>query len=593
MCWENFKISYIVFLTAKTFIMPNLIAVLLLLIVTTCAAQQNILVPYRVADKFGLSDLKGNIKVEPQYDMMEPIGVGYYKCSNNQIGFDTSYRSGGRMTVEEKMIRITGVYAGTKLIINNSRHRHFTFAEQGLLIGSEESYISRNSNFYNLKGERLLSKNVEKFKFIGGSTMEIMQQKQSPIISILAEHYDGSVSLLLFDSKSQKMLKPQLDRVTNFDMDRDAGNESFFVCSYMDSNYTYEKSKVYFDIEKQHYVVAPYTDESYNSNSFDGESTGEYLGESTYGGDYGVVEEYLEPMNDIQSEGVEVPPMPQIPAAKPKPIYPFIKINDTTIAYGNDTIRAGEGQKFSFYDRYSKSQMQSIIVSKDKKYSLLFPDSLSTSLLYDSLRYIKNQYGIFTFSHSLLYLAGLKNENSGEWKFGIIDQSGKEVIPIRYEYLSPNLPESSHERDEKTQKGHFKFRQPDDYSGDKDFLLTLKSTGLFVASKNGKQGVINLKNEEFMPFEYDMIWENGLSFLTTYKVDDDFCVYQKGERYGVFKIDHNQIKILDTGLIFPKIPVYVYRDYMGIKGMDIYNLADNDILYFCLQSSNGVLYYKK
>lgn len=556
-------------------------------------AQNDVLVPYRVGDKFGLSDVKGKIKVKPVYDNMEPIGGGFYKYSKYEMRLDTTHYKSGWVDVKEKMTRITGVYSGSRRIIGDTKHNHFTYAEQGLLIGSEESYISKNSNFYNFDGERMLSENVEKFKFIGGSDIEIETGSYSSIISIIAEHYDGTVSLLLFDGKTRKMLKPALDRVSNFEIDRDEATAHYFVCSYSDSEGNYYRSKVYFDPEKQHYVVGPYTYEYNYSDSYNREGTGEYVGEGTYSGDYEVVEAPME-REPVEDDGVqEQSVIPPLQISKPKPVYPFLKINKTSVKCGNDTINAGAGETFLFYDRYSNSQIQPLIVAGNKRYALLFSDSLNYSVQYDSLRYIKNQYGIFTFSHSIVYLAGNRDEDSGKWKFGVLDQNGREIIPMVYEYLSPNLPESYYEREEKTKAQTIKFRQPYDYGDEKDRLLTLTTDGLLVASKNGKQGVINLRNELLMPFEFDNLWKNGLSFLTTYKVDEDFYVYQKGNSYGVFRFDHKQTKSLDTGLIFSRIPVFVYRDYMGVKGLDIYNLADIDTLYFCLQSGDGTLYYKE
>jgi len=54
----------------------------------------------------------------------------------------------------------------------------------------------------------------------------------------------------MFDTKTQTMLQSQLDCVTNFNTDPDAGNELFFVYSFTDSTNNYIQFKVYFGCEK-------------------------------------------------------------------------------------------------------------------------------------------------------------------------------------------------------------------------------------------------------------------------------------------------------------------------------------------------------
>lgn len=539
---------------------------------------QEVLVPFRVGNLFGLSDVKANLKVKPAYDYLEPIGEGYFKYSNYTKVPDTIHWTSGRIEIRQKTFVETGVFFNKKLIIQNSKHRHFTVVKNALLIGSEESYISKNSNFYNLKGKRLLEFNVEKFRFLNSNDLK---KSMDPVIAIFAEHFDKTASIFLYDTKKQELLPALLSKVQNIQFDRTVSSEERMVFSYNDEQYNYYKMEIYFDENKKTFVKIPFKEENRNNNR----------DRLANGADMISIPPNVRVPEPTRSEAFGKKPTTSSPKREtPKKIYSFIKLNDSLVKYNETEIRVAPGEKIFFAERGAKIQRQPLIFTAGEKRGLLFSDSLRSDKLFDSLRYIKNQYGPFTSSFNYLYLAGNKSEN-GKWQYGIMDEKGKMIIPITYEYLSPNLPEIYLENKNDIIADSFSFRQPYNYSNAKNALLTLYKEGVFLAKKYGKFGVINLYDSTLLPFRYDEIWKNGFSFLKTLKVHEDFYVYRKGELHGVFNLSSRGITN-DTGLKFPKVPVYAYINYMGIKDFTIYNLATPANLYFCLAAIDGTIYFE-
>lgn len=545
--------------------------------------QKTVLVPYRDGDLFGLSNFDGKLKLKAEYDFIQPIGNGYFKYTNHLKVPDTIRYYDGRTEIKEKIVTSSGLLHGTKVIIENSKHNHFSYSDQGIIIGSQESYISKNSNFYTLKGEKLLSENVMKFRFLG-------REKSSPeadyCITIFAEHFDKSVSVLLFDKVKQEMMIPLLDHVTDFEIDRENSTEDYFVCSYTDKDYSFHREAILFDEEEKRFIIKAasiinksYRDEYELEEGMNQGSSGDLVIEAPE-----IMNEPRAVLNNEQEFSSQ--------KEKPRPIVYFYKLNKGLAAYGNDTLKLNEGELVSFADSYSKSQKHPLIVSKEGKLGLIFSDTLRTELRYDSLRYIKNQFGIFSVNHNYIYLAGNKSEKTGEYLFGIIDENGNEIIPMIYENLQPNLLEIYLESDEKAEEEKFDFRQPYTYTKNNNEPLKLQNEGILTAQLNGKFGVIDLHNKTIMPFEYDFIWENGLNFLNTMRIEDKFSVYKKGNLYGVFKINSNHEKIEDTGLIFNEIPVFKYPNYSNIDGFDLYNVAIPENLYYYLVGSNGKVYMR-
>lgn len=547
-------------------------------------AQQEVLVPYRVGDKWGLStaSAKPKMVVKAVYDYVEPIGGGFFKFSNYTEVPDTTYWVGGRVEIELQRVTRSGVLKGATVIVGETEHRHFSVVDDVFLIGSEESYISKNSNFYNVKGERLMEENALKFKLLGFDGLEVKPK----FITIFVEHTDKTHSILVFDVDKQQMATPLLNRVRELAIDRDASTEEIIVMTYTDENYEYYRMMLAFDKATGTCKLEPYSYPQRDS----------YIEEYYNRGDMGFGDVVAEPDYDMEDM---VPPMdisvpgPRIDTPKPAPVYLFKKLPNNEVFYGNQSLILEEGVKVFFADRYSTTQREPLIYTKEGKSGLMFSDTVRSEAEYDSLRYLKNQYGIFTFSHNYAYLAGKRDVNTGAWRMGVLDTKGQIVIPFEYSSLIPNLREIYLVEDVNDNPTGFGFRQPFDYDNDKTKLLTLNNAGVFTAEKDGKFGVINLQNEVVMPFEFDNLWKNDFSFLKTFRVDDEFFVYQKGDKYGVFNLDRSNQKIYDTGAIFPKVPVYVYYNYGGKNGYDVYNLAEPNNLYFCLAGSDGTVFYKK
>ena len=79
--------------------------------------QNDVLIPYRDGDLFGLADLNGKKKLKAEYDFIQPIGNEYFKYSNSFKVPDTIRYYNGRTEIKEKTITSTGLLQGTKVII--------------------------------------------------------------------------------------------------------------------------------------------------------------------------------------------------------------------------------------------------------------------------------------------------------------------------------------------------------------------------------------------------------------------------------------------------------------------------------------------
>jgi hypothetical protein len=535
-------------------------------------AQQTILVPYRVGNLFGLSDVNGKMVLSARYAHVEPIGVGVFKfistnSSKNALGSDQNLKAK------------TGVIVGTKELISNSTHNHFTYLEQGIIVGSENSYTSQNSNFYSLSGEKLLNENVSNFKLIVSPNAKPNDCK----IAILAKHKAGGVSIFIFDTKKQKLLAPLIDNVSNFKIEENASDHSF-ICSYLDKNNSYMRDVIYYDEASGEHLRMPYTVVHQSENAQDEEEV--YLMADPNG---------MEVDGDDGGMDMSIP----MPEAEPGysdntgklPSY-FERINDQTIHFGGKEIKIAANEKVYFTNAYrSTYQTIPLLFYNGSQYGLLLSDNLRSEELYDTLIYLHNQYQDYDNPAVFNFLAGKKDKN-GTWRYGILQENGKPIIPLQYDQISISFKELEYELEEADKPGKFVLKDQNIYSVDANLCLQNYLNGMYIVKKNGKYGLLNAKNEILLPVEQDQIWKNKVNFISTYPIGDNLYCYQKENKYAAFIIHSGKGIYKNTGVMFTKIPLFVYENYMNQSGLDIYSLADEGSLRFCLASSKGITYYK-
>ncbi len=533
-------------------------------------AQDKILVPYRVGNLFGLSDVSGKLVLSPRYTSISPIGKNVFEfasLSTSQLGLNQEPKN------------LKGVLLGNKEIIKGSEHNHFTYLDAGIIVGTESEYSSNNSNFYNLKGERLLSKNVRSFRMVLSSAAKAHKGS----IAILAKLQDGKVSIFLYDGTKQQMLAPLLDRVSNFNMERSPSyQENVMLCTYTDQKGNRAHDIIYYDSKTGQHKRKPYINEQ-TPQIPEGNDEGS-MGFS--GGDF-------VPLVDDDDSPKERMNLAQQKKENTVPVY-FQAINEKAFQYGNNKLELAEGERVFFAEPYSHPiQKEPLIYCKENKYGLYFSDKKRSNETYDSLIYLRNQYIDFDNPSASMYMAGMKDAATGKWQFGLLNEMGIMIVPMIYDFIGFDFDEMGYEFPDEGRAGQFTFKKQTIYQVDKNLCLKTYHQGIFVVNKDGKFGLINKQNIILLQIEYDQLWKNSINFMEKYSLNAQFYGYRKGDRYGAFFLDRKKGIKKNTGLIFPRLAVSVLEDYMGQKGLDIYNLADISALNFCNASNKGLVYYKE
>lgn len=537
------------------------------------STAQEIFVPYRVGDKFGFSNEKGKLLFDAEYDRIEFIGDGYYTYT--KITIDSTRMYGGKP--EEKKLKGV-IFKGKKIVVDQEYTDYFVDHKKQFIIGSYNPYRPENCMLYNFSGESLFRNEAKSMEII----KNIFFTKMNPNLVIL-NLYKRRIkrgglpsTLLVYDIKKQIISDTILVDALDLEFGKTLKNENMIAINYSSSMAKFIK---YNSVKKKFEIVTDYK----NANSNRNKNRNEYREEDTYIplGDSGYMDEEVEEAYDDEYKNLPFP----------KKIYFTILRKDSTFSYDGKPVPKIPNATYIF-EKYNQQQSP-IIYKVGKKHGIISSNEVKTPPVFDSLFYIRQSKNLKDKTQ-FPYLAGQRNPESNKWEFGVVDQFGKEIIPIIYDTLLSYIPQLRYE--EVRGETILQLRDPDwksYYSKNrpKPKNLTLKN-GRLLGVKNGKHGVLTINNDIIVPFEYDGIYTNDVLYLTPIDRKLKFYIFKKDGKYGFnYKLKDDPKKI-NNRIVFPFYPTTILPNFYGHKGFNLVCLTQRSGV-FCFASEEGEIYYKE
>ncbi|MEZ4798212.1 MAG: hypothetical protein R2809_00245 [Flavobacteriales bacterium] len=166
------------------------------------AQKQDVLVPYRVGEKMGISNLKGKMVVKAAYDYVEPMGDNLFKFSNYKVTVDTIRYGRDQWKLQRTTTTTSGVISGTKVIIPESEVANYVLTSGGFIVGAKSRYSKDGALFFNKNGERIVHDKVLSFRFVDFDDTGIVKKgKHAALIIAFA---DETYNILDFQNSTQK-----------------------------------------------------------------------------------------------------------------------------------------------------------------------------------------------------------------------------------------------------------------------------------------------------------------------------------------------------------------------------------------------------
>jgi hypothetical protein len=267
--------------------------------------------------------------------------------------------------------------------------------------------------------------------------------------------------------------------------------------------------------------------------------------------------------------------------------YVYYQFQRDTLFYvrakGRTPVQLATGSVLIFAANKSTSQQGPLLFKQQGRFGLISKGTAGNNI-YDSLIY---------FGH--MFIAG--NKTDGSYKFGIIDKTGKELVPLIYDSIPANLQEfvfgDEDPRNRKTRS--FVLKNKGRYDNYMNKAYYKQEAMSILVYKNGKCGLISAGNEIIVPIEYDMLAENAMSFGEPKK--EAFIITKKDGKYGIVQLSYNygtKTTNLMTKLapVLPYIPAFYIDNYYDKKGLRLYGLYDEQTKFVGYANDSGKRYFE-
>ncbi len=574
--------------------MKKLFTAAILLLSINNSFSQSVLVPYRIGDKFGFADLKGNMIIPAEYDyplLRQRYPKGFF-CADKK----------GKTTV----------ISNNKIIIRDSECSDFDNYKNKFIAAKKEKVYGESKSFktkeellnyekrrayfslFNLKGENVYPENFEALHTLDTAGISNKNKALCKYIAFISSNYDNQKSIFVYDCDLQK--------ITTW-LAKDYHTLEIAEREYYGKKMEFRVKKTLADSEEKLKLV--YDGKKFKLNSIKPKKPNQEA-------EYVTDKEHLDalgsskpsPFGDGDGDDVfvsESPSNPDSNTIQQRYISTQFKMVADKIyylqsEYKKDTIKTEINLPYPIEKAQIENKNRSVklLVSDEKKvvgqnlilykannkYGILISDTIHIKPVYDSIIYLHSS-DWERDKEANYFLVGVKDTASQKMNFGTIDLYGNIIIPMVYESID--------------------FREYDRWGGrrgpEKQEFYNSTSQQEWKVKKEGKYGYLSPNNNIILKIDYDEIKQNDRDWMY---FENNFKILKKGNLYGAI-VGYGKNKVIVEPK-FPKKPAYYINDYQGIKGKILFGLTEEGYIedgeevggkFFCYGDEAGNVFYRE
>ncbi|WP_166641920.1 WG repeat-containing protein [Pedobacter duraquae] len=543
---------------------------IILLCIWQGAGAQEILVPYKTGNRWGLADLQGKLVVPTNYDWIS-IGKDY---PGGYFGFKKGNQSGV-------------IYNRKEIIVETGEGHEYAVLDEKFILGrykekydvnkaynsmEERNAARRNPRemhtIYNLKGQNIYPENFARLSIIDTIGSSARLKKQSKYTIFYSVNYENKHSIFVFDIDKQLITKWLLKDYDKFKLESDLP-----VLSMRNAVFSAQKDRsspeelVSFDLLKNTVhmsskIVSGKNDTGKGSPLYNGDVKGDpssdiVIVESGRPSEIGKKRKLRYDMRFIVAgNSITYSKSDQASNRQNKDFTLPFKADNFKVEVLYSTLPPTK-------DSIERQIANVLVIESGGKKGLCITDSLFIPPVYDEIKAL--------ISHGktvqdLSFLVGLKDKQTNNMKYGTIDVYGKTVIPVIYDEIAIDQQYSSSR---------------------KSFVENLYNEDLRV-SINKKSGYITTTNQVKLSVEYDSIYKNDLNYLQN---ESEFMVLNKNGKYGLLKFRYAGNLLIKPQ--FEKKIGYYVENYKSKKGLNLLALITNEGQLYAYATKDGLIFAGK
>lgn len=538
------------------------VLVVLCILTSSAARSQQLLIPYKAGDLYGLCNEDGKIIIAPSFNKMEWLSGQWFETGKRFALKDTLEMAPGRFHIRNETVVLTGLIHQGKTILQDEpyndyeiilgrciaaksdmRNRSYTKEQFNRFKNKERFYSLFNINGTNLYPDNF--KRIQKMDTAGTSTLS---KNKARYILFWVHHFENTQSLFVFDMDKQVISDWLLKQVDITNPGRPNLTQKVMSFDVRDKDYSTSTKLVDYSSGKFILYTLPKKVKAGTDKQYESMGTDKQPEEVTM-----AVPDY----SDI--------PTKEIPAV-------FVAyhqlVNDSlfyiTGSRSRSFVSLPAGSKLFFRDERGYMQYGPLLYRQQQRFGLI-ENGKAGAAIYDSLVYFGN--------HLLVW-----QTINGKTQCGVIDTGGKTVIPIVYDsiYIGIRLLDTENYSSSINPGYRFVLKEADArYQYGKNYPYSRPPTDMLTVYQNGKCGVIGLTQDIIIPMGYDMIAENALSYMRP--KESDFIILKSNGRYGITRLKYNRtlkrsemVQTIDP--VFSMVPCFYLPDYYNRKGYRLIGL---------------------
>ncbi len=553
-------------------------------IVFTSGMCQQILVPYKVGDKFGLSDVNGKLVVEPKYINIKWLNGSYFETLSETILNDTIETSPYHFSIRKnERTSLSGVLYKDKEILKDEPFNNIKVMPGKCILAKCESRASRMTkeqyerynhhdrfaSLFSINGKNIYPDNF-KTLYICDTINIVLKGKEKKYILFESTNFNNQYSLFIFDINKQEITDWLLKDVLKLHIHKSFDGDRSQIIDYTDAEYNVVSATL--DCSTGKCILNKIKPSKKEVNNQEGISDRPMYGN---GG-----------MEDMAI--VEAPQESRIKEPYQRPAFiPYFQHYKDSLFYLTDYkektyINIPNEITVLYQEPFSTVQYQPLIYKMNNMFGFI-DKTIIQNPVYDSLIYMGSYY--------LAFIKGVD-----KIRCGILDNKGKVVIPFLYDSIQSSLKQYAVSY-QGNNENRFSIEAKKDYSYNRR-TNSLKSYSIAQSDRlivyiNGKCGMIDMNNETILPIYYDAIAENGVSGYSGSK--SNFIILLQDHYYGLTYIEWNkELKRLaatnTVKPVFKAIPGYFYQDYYSIKDFKLFALYDEHFKFKGYAREDGFMY---
>lgn len=496
---------------------------------------QELLIPFKKSNHFGLVNQDGKTVVEPTYNSLNWL-TGKYFAS----------------VIEKDGVEMRGLFYRDKEIIKPQPAYFYRVMPEMMIMGALKESKEHNTKsafvLYDSNGNKIESAEFRKLEMIATAGQSSLNPGKQRYALLYSENFDRTTGIFIYDADEKKIKEWFFESVTAFKtLDKSKIGDIYYI-SYTDAQ------------NKTQRKIITITKEYFEFDDLVGEIPEKQV--------VGTSEQPI-----VKSETVK--------SNKAKKTLYKEENGELIMKIGEESqkINLPKGVVPIFKHNKIKNQAGNLIFIENEKYGWI-NDGKLTPAVYDSLVYFGNDY----------YLGCQKN--GGKMSCGTFDLNFNPVIPMEYDSVLGIMKRFEFLPQRGTANHSLEINEKSKSGGSDELSYSVPAFANVVAYKNGKASLLKLNGSKILMNDYDEIGQNGLNIPA--EVSTDFIILKKDGLYGlIFSVPDvesgaNIQQITEP--VFELFPAFLIKDYYEQKGQLLIGLFNENGHFEAYATDFGVVY---